>query len=245
VLEELGRALEGRRVVVVPGNHDHQLAAPVLATPLSLETVVEKGFSGPLRELAALLPGVRLAVAYPGLWIRPDVYATHGHYVDCHMTVPSAEILLASALQRARGRIPNPATPADYEAVLRPLYTVAYEVAQVAGRVPVAGAASARLWHQLKFRVGLGLFRNTFAPGPLGRALAEAMSEVVERLGIEAEHVVVGHTHSAGEWTLRGGARLVNAGSWSVAPVPSRAYAPGTLVLVDEDGPPRLRRLLD
>ena len=30
-------------------------------------------------------------LAYPGVWLRPDVYATHGHYVDLHITVPSFE----------------------------------------------------------------------------------------------------------------------------------------------------------
>ena len=33
----------------------------------------------------------RVRFAYPGLWLREDVYATHGHYLDCHLTVPTVE----------------------------------------------------------------------------------------------------------------------------------------------------------
>ena len=43
-------------------------------------------------------------VAYPGLWVRPDVYATHGHYLDCHLTVPTLERLSVGAMSRLLGR---------------------------------------------------------------------------------------------------------------------------------------------
>ena len=48
------------------------------------------------------------------------------------------------------------------------------------------------------------------------------MGEVVARLGIDARHVVFGHTHRSGplpdddasEWRLAGGAQLTNTGCW-------------------------------
>ena len=48
------------------------------------------------------------AIAYPGVWLRDDVYATHGHYMDCHMTLPRAECLAAATLMRAFGPVPEP-----------------------------------------------------------------------------------------------------------------------------------------
>ena len=31
--------------------------------------------------------GTPVQLAYPGVWLRDDVYATHGHYLDCHSEV--------------------------------------------------------------------------------------------------------------------------------------------------------------
>jgi hypothetical protein len=91
------------------------------------------------------------------------------------------------------------------------------------------------------------------------------MGEVESRLGLGDAHVVFGHTHRAGplarddlrEWhrppALPGaasGARLVNVGSWTydsiflTAEPGESPYWPGTVALVDDDGPPVLRRLL-
>ena len=57
-------------------------------------------------------------------------------------------------------------------------------------------------------------------------------------------------SHDPGEWR-QAGARIVNAGSWVYEPFylgrsePARSpYWPGTAVIVGEDGPPELRRLL-
>ncbi len=64
-----------------------------------------------------------MSVAYPGLWVRPDVYATHGHYLDCHLTVPTLERLSVGAMSRVLGR---PAAAfgrvEDYEAVAAPVF---------------------------------------------------------------------------------------------------------------------------
>ena len=42
-----------------------------------------------------------MSVAYPGLRLRPDVYATHGHYLDLPLTVPRIESVVASAMAQA------------------------------------------------------------------------------------------------------------------------------------------------
>ena len=38
-----------------------------------------------LARVASALAPARVAVAYPGVWLRDDVYATHGHYLDVHI----------------------------------------------------------------------------------------------------------------------------------------------------------------
>src|SRR6185436_5562082 len=52
----------------------------------------------------------------------PGVYATHGHYLDVHLTVPRLESIAASAMARVTGRGAECRSAADYEAVLAPLY---------------------------------------------------------------------------------------------------------------------------
>jgi predicted phosphodiesterase len=277
ILEEIGSA--AGRVVLVPGNHDHQLAAPILdrlrleGTPLGLEHTAESGFSGLSAAVAEWLGGA--TIAYPGIWLRPDVYATHGHYLDCHMTVPRPEVVFASVSQRLTGRIPARATPADYEAALAPLYSFAYDLAQAPRSRAITAGHPARAWQALKVsgwrvfdsrsgsvsrranglvvatavaalnRAGLGPFRADLSGAELGRAAVAAMHEVVSRLELEAEYVVFGHTHRAG------GSKLINAGSWSVSPnwpaLPAQGdpYRAGTCVVVEDAGPPRLVSLLD
>ena len=78
------------------------------------------------------------------------------------------------------------------------------------------------------------------------------------RIGLGDAYVIFGHTHRAGpfpgddqaEWIGRDGARLINTGSWTYAsifltPTPGESpYWPGTCVLVEDSGPPLLKRLL-
>jgi len=110
VLTAIGAALDiGAEVVLVPGNHDHRLIAPWLETrgesgplpPLSLEEHAGADATAATAAIAAMLAPARLDVAYPGVWLADGVYATHGHYVDRHSTVPSFR---ASRRRRARPR---------------------------------------------------------------------------------------------------------------------------------------------
>ncbi|HET9676755.1 MAG TPA: metallophosphoesterase, partial [Solirubrobacterales bacterium] len=135
--EELGEAVGEIEVVLVPGNHDARLAEPLLdgrsiagEPALGLEQRYAPS-PGPLAMIDGWLGQARLRPAYPGIWLREDVYATHGHYVDLHLTLPRAECVAAATLMRTLGKPPQRATPADYERVLRPLYGFAYGLAQV------------------------------------------------------------------------------------------------------------------
>lgn len=130
VFEEIGEAMAGRPVVLVPGNHDHRLAKPLLeqlelkGAPLDLEQHAEPAGEA-AAQIAAWLGGAELQIAYPGIWLRDDVYATHGHYMDCHMKLPRVECIAAAAVIRAFGPLPDSAAPEDYERVLSPVYGLA------------------------------------------------------------------------------------------------------------------------
>src|SRR5271165_6744683 len=132
VFEDLGRALEGRELVITAGNNDHSLVEPWLARrgeieeppPLAVEQILDPASVSPMVERIAqwALPA-RVSVVYPGLWVRPDVYAMHGHYLDCHLTVPTLERLSVAAMSRVLGR---PAerfgSVEDYESVGSPVF---------------------------------------------------------------------------------------------------------------------------
>ncbi len=130
--QELGEALSGKELVLVAGNHDHALIEPWLALraelpeppPFGPEQLIEPAAASPMvKRLADWAAPARVRFAYPGLWLRPDVYATHGHYLDCHLTVPTIERLSVGFMSRLLGR---PASSfrgvADYEAVTSPMY---------------------------------------------------------------------------------------------------------------------------
>ncbi len=291
LFEGLGEVASGRRVTIVPGNHDYQLAEPWLAsgrlraaelTP-DAEWAVEPGDDLPGR-IAALMPNVEVRMAYPGFHLRPDVYVTHGHYLDLHLTVPRLESLAASVVGRLTGRASTGAGVEDYEAVVAPLYGFLYELGQGASERSLrsSGGVSRRVWDRVNGahgsrlaglllgrvtipgavaamnRLGLGPFRSELSGEELRRAGLRAMRRVVEGLGVGAEHVIFGHTHRAGplpgddlsEWQLPGGGRLWNSGSWLDEPALMRGavgvspYAPGGVVRIEEEGPPRLENAL-
>jgi hypothetical protein len=106
-------------------------------------------------------------------------------------------------------------------------------------------------------RLGLGPVRSDLSPGAITRAGLAAMAEVIRRLGIQAEHVVFGHTHRRGPgpaesgWRLPEGTRMWNTGSWVYSPGlagrrPGQSpYWPGTVAVLGDEGPPELVHLLD
>jgi Calcineurin-like phosphoesterase superfamily domain len=287
--EDLGRTAAGRRVLIVPGNHDHALAEPWLTRlrvegrPLGAEGEwpVEPG-DGAAGRIAEWMPKAEVTLAYPGVRLRPDVYATHGHYLDLHMTVPRLEAIGASAMGRITGRGPACETAADYEAVVAPMYGFMAGLAEGASPALLGrgGQASRSLWRRVNGhdglgrlllgrvtiqgavavlnRAGLGPFRTELTGEGLRRSGLQAMGHVAERLVPGVEHVLFGHTHRPGplpdddlaEWSTPSGIRLWNCGNWFRDPAFVRPadtdnpYLPGTVLLLDDTGPPRLRNVL-
>jgi Calcineurin-like phosphoesterase superfamily domain len=257
--EELGGVLDGAEVILVPGNHDHRLAEPLLddlsiggGTALGLEH--GHVASGPAVLIDEWLGGSRLRIAYPGVWLRDDVYATHGHYMDVHLSLPRAECVAAATLMRLSGPLPNRPTPKDYERILRPLYGFAYALAQtmpvkrrrngpfekawevLAGETTEVStkARAARAGFPTAVRALNGLLHAQFQPdvrpAAIFRSGVAAASELAVRLGVDDVQVITGHTHRAGpfpdepEWPLPRGGRLHNTGSWVFA---SAFHQPG------------------
>src|SRR3954453_7991427 len=137
---EIGRTLgPDRELIVLSGNHDHGIAAGWIDARLQSEPsgflgleqrFAPEGAGPPARRLAEAPRPARLQLAYPGLWLREDVYAFHGHYADIHATVPTFERLAAGAMARWVAQLPVRATPDDYEAVLAPLYAWLHALTQ-------------------------------------------------------------------------------------------------------------------
>jgi len=251
--EELGEALGEVEVTYLPGNHDARLAEPLL-DGLSIAGEPALGLQhhyapspGPLAMIEEWLGAARLQPAYPGVWIRDDVYATHGHYVDLHLTLPRAECVAAALMMRLLGPPPQRATPSDYERVLRPLYGFAYGLAQVLPGKRRRNGPFEHWWEVLsgearglsrRARAGRAgfptairslnkLLRSGFdpdvSPAAIFRSGVAGGIEMAVRLGIDDVHVITGHTHRGGplldepEWTLPRGGRLHNTGSWVFA----------------------------
>ena len=282
----LGEAAAGARVTLVPGNHDHRLAWPITdgrTGALSADDSIASPAGPPLDLIAEWLAPAELTLAYPGVRLRPDVYATHGHYLDCHLELPTFERLGIALTQRAIGG--GSGSPDAYEAAVGPLYALAYGLAQSwrRGRPLVGGGRTVSAWERLAgenarrgvrarliagfaLPAGVGVLNRTgFGPmsadlsGPsLRRTGLRAMGTVAAALGVDGGHVVFGHTHRSGpwpgddasEWELAGGGRLLNTGSWIHEPAFVRdrgrdsPYWPGTVAVVEDEGPPRLERLL-
>jgi predicted phosphodiesterase len=291
VFERLGAAAAGKRMVLVPGNHDHELTEPFLARARLESSTLGAAAEWPVTpadgsagRLAEWMPDVDMTLAYPGTWVREDVYVTHGHYLDVQLTVPRLEALAASAMGRLTGRGRSERSPEDYEAVLGPLYGFFYRYAQSTESESLRskGSISRRVWSNLnggsgsrvaRFalgrvtipgavalinRAGLGPFRSELSGETLRRAGLEAMSTVVDGFGLDADHVVFGHTHRAGplprddpsEWRTPAGVRLWNSGSWLKESVliggggPGHPYWPGTVVQIPEEGDPEIVNVL-
>ncbi len=302
VLERLVGLTDGE-IILVPGNHDYQFVAPWLegralrgAKPLRLSEKARVD-QWPASEFRKAMKDAELRIAYPGVWLRDDVYAMHGHYLDRHLTIPTFERLGLALVERTLGLTPSSAdpldTPADqlgtdsandYERVSAPVFAFLYALAQAgAGSNHPGGTPTKRIWDALSGgssktaklrgwllgsvalpgavgvanRLGIGPVKADLSPNAITRAGVDAMAEVVERLGIEARYVIFGHTHRRGplaeedEWITETGSTLLNTGSWVHSPSLLRssskgsAYWPGTIAILEDEGPPELLHLLD
>jgi Calcineurin-like phosphoesterase len=293
VLKAIGEALgSDGEVVLVPGNHDFRLISPWLEwrsrngpEPLGLQERAGPKASTGTRAIARIVQPASLDVVYPGIWLDDGIYATHGHYLDRHVTVPSFERLGAGVLGRLLGApADTAASPDDYEVSLAPMYALLDAIAARVGdgRAAAPGNVSARAWQRLSSdgtrdawrarvvagafpvaiaalnKAGIGPLKADLSGAELRRANLRAMGEVVKRLGIDARHVVFGHTHRSGpqadddaaDWRVAGGVQLTNTGCWVYESMYldrhwGSPYWPGGAVEVESGGEPRFARLLE
>ncbi|MEA2330925.1 MAG: hypothetical protein QOH58_1063 [Thermoleophilaceae bacterium] len=150
VFERLAPVAAGKRVTLVPGNHDHQLGEPWLARgrlagrALGSENewpVAAGQENGPAGVVASWLRGAEVTVAYPGLWLTDGVYATHGQYLDLYLTVPRLESIAASVVGRFSGRDGDCTSADDFEAVMAPIYQFHAGLAEGASTASLARGA--------------------------------------------------------------------------------------------------------
>jgi hypothetical protein len=231
VLRELGQT--AAEITIVPGNHDHHLLAAWFERralqeqpeSLELQTDVDWHPDGPLAKVAEALRPATVTVAYPGIWLRDDVYATHGHYLDRHTTVPLIERIGAGAMARILREPPEgPRTIEDYERALQPIYAWIHALAQAGAHDIGDGKLdpSMRGWRMLTGsdgrrtlrargvaaafpvavagmnKAGIGPLKPDLSGPQLRRAALTAFKQVIERLNVRAPHVIFGHTHRAG-----------------------------------------------
>jgi UDP-2,3-diacylglucosamine pyrophosphatase LpxH len=270
ILRSIGRTLGvGREVIFVPGNHDRALVADWIqrvGAGLAPDSRCPLDATPELARVASWLAPARVRVQYPGVWLAPGVWATHGHYLDRHL-LPEAAFGITRGLL---GRVPQRgATPIDYEtaggpsvtrlearmikALPRPLAALAEDIAELirASTMP----APRRL-----LRPGMARLTATVLGAQMCRASLPALSHVVARLGVDAEWVLFGHVHRLGplpgdlETRWRGPAGrpcLLNAGSWVYEPLlvhnatAPHPYWPGGAVILEDDRAPRAVGLLD
>ncbi len=208
--EELGRVLAGKELVLVAGNHDHALIEPWLALraelpdqqPLGLEQLIDAADASPtVKRLADWAGPARTRFAYPGLWLREDVYAMHGHYLDCHLTVPTIERLSVGAMSRLLGKPSHSfSSVADYESVTAPMYAWRHAVARDAetGNA-LNGIATVQAWRAL----GGGGEGGASSNGHARRRLAALKAQLRRRALVGGFPLAVAALNRAGLGPLR------------------------------------------
>ena len=264
VLTAFAEALGGgREVVIVPGNHDHHLltgwferrASGGGAPPLGLESSVDRSTGDPLAQLARALEPVTVRICYPGVWLRDDCYATHGHYIDRHTTVPMFERLGAGAMARMLRSPVSAATLAeDYEAVLTPIYAWIHAVAQTGGpeRGRSSHGASTQVWEAFgrgfrgkgvraavrrrALRAGIWTAITALNRAGLGPVSTDLTGSALRRASLVAFGDVLAALRVDAAWTIfghthRAGPLPADDGDEWIAPTGSRILNTGCWVL--------------
>jgi Calcineurin-like phosphoesterase len=271
ILRLIGSTLGvGREVIFVPGNHDRALVAEWIRRVgggLAPDSGVPFDATPGLARVVSWLAPARVRVHYPGVWLAPGVWATHGHYLDRHL-LPEAAFGVTRGLL---GRVPRPgAVPIDYElaggpsltrlealaikALPRPLAALAEDVAEL------IRASTMPLGPRRLLRPGMARLTARVLGAQMRLASLPALSHVVGRLGVDAEWVLFGHVHRLGplpgdletRWRrAQGRPQLLNTGSWVYEPLlvhnalPPHPYWPGGAVIMENDRAPRAIGLLD
>ena len=209
ILRVIGKTMGAdREVIFVPGNHDRALVAGWirrLGASLAPDSRVPLDATPELARIASWLTPSRLQVHYPGVWLAPGVWATHGHYLDRHL-LPEAAFGVTRGLL---GRVPRPgARPIDYEraggpsltrlealvikALPRPLAALAEDVAEL------IRASTMPLGPRRLLRPRMARLTASVLGAQMRFASLPALSHVVGRLGVDADWVLFGHVHRLG-----------------------------------------------
>jgi UDP-2,3-diacylglucosamine pyrophosphatase LpxH len=266
ILRAIGAALgPDRTVVLVPGNHDHDLVrgwALAQGGRLGVDSSVPVDSNPMLARIAEWLAPARLEVRYPGVWLSETIWATHGHYLNRHLLPVSSYGLIRGQGLLPAGTVP----PSDYERFLRPQLSQALRWLPrplAAGledlgellRVSTMPGVEKRILHRR-----LAPLTSRLLGIQMRRHSLPAIARVARDLGVDAEVVVFGHVHRLGplagddpeEWRGPGnGPRLLNTGSWRYDPLllhhalPPHPYWPGGAVVVEDGAEPRAIGLLD
>ena len=209
VLPQLVAGLgEGCEAVMLFGNHDHQLQLQ----PEALSQI----------EWMLSQNGATVRFAYPGVWLRDDVYAQHGHYLDRHTTTPAFERVAAGLMARFL-KLPfsEMTEPGDYERLLAPIYAWMFSVSQTSRREIDAadGGGSSRALRLIREsrgvrrlavqaglrsllgalnRAGVGPLHPDLSPPMLRRSSLVGYARVLETLRLRPHYALFGHSHRAG-----------------------------------------------
>ena len=157
VLRAIGAAMADGEIVLLPGNHDHDLIRRWVrerGDRLGVDDIVASNASSGLARVLAALAPAQVTVRYPGVWLAPGVYATHGHYADRHLRPESA-------IGRLRRRRPPSVGPAGYERDHR-LRPARRRPRTALGRLGAAALARARA--RLLFSLPPLILRPRLAP---------------------------------------------------------------------------------
>jgi len=243
VLPRLVAGMEpGSEVVLVAGNHDHGLLSAWIARrganasppAMTLETSVDWSAGEALAAVAEMLArfGAQVRAVYPGVWLREDVYATHGHYLDPHSTAPGFERLGAGVMSKLLKLAPGELRCVDeYERILAPIYAWMLAISERGGPELDAadGGGSSRVLRLLREGglkgnavqlgvsaaarllqlAGLGELSGDVSRSALSRNELRALGAVLLNLGVDAKYVLFGHTHRAGPLPADNAARWV------------------------------------
>jgi hypothetical protein len=261
-----------REIVVVPGNHDWVMVrqwALARGAQLGLGDAVPRDATESLAAVTDRLGPAMVRVSYPGFWVRDDVWATHGHYLDRHLIPESTFGLPRGRLAQARAADAGSARVIEYELPRRGRGTSSEGVFGELLERPLAVvlehvAELTRYGSRLLQHVNLTSVTARALDMQVRRAAVPAMVETATRLGIDARSIVFGHVHRLGprdersgalrrsDWApASGGPRVYNTGSWVYEPMlldgvdPPHPYWPGGAVLVEDDDEPRALSLLD
>lgn len=271
VLRAIGARMgPSREIVVVPGNHDavmvHEWAVR-RGRELGVCDEVPRDATPMLAAVTEVLAPATVRVSYPGFWVREDVWATHGHYLDRHL-IPESTFGLP------RGRLARGGPPLEASA-----RSIDYELARRGGSEGLLGeildrpvavvlehlAELTRYGTRLLQTIDLTTITTSALDLQVRRAAVPAMVETAARLGVDARAIIFGHVHRAGprderparlrgrpDWSpAPGGPHVFNTGSWVYEPVlldgagPPHPYWPGGAVLVEGAEEPQVLGLLD